>query len=119
MKLFGRKSAPPAPTQPLSEESVRATLKTVMDPEIGINIVDLGLIYGLRVTPERIDVTMTMTTPTCPMGDLLMDDIEAALGRLAPQAEVYLELVWEPPWSPEKMSPEARDHFGWQDEAPE
>lgn len=117
MKLFGRKSPPPPPAEALTEERARAALKGVIDPEIGVNIVDLGLIYGLEVSPDRIDVRMTMTSPTCPMGDLLMDEVESALDRLAPGIPVHLELVWDPPWSPEKMSPETRDHFGWQGDA--
>lgn len=114
MKLFGRKPAPPPTPATLTEEAVRAALSQVLDPEIGINIVDLGLIYGLAVSPERIAVTMTLTTPTCPMGDLLLDEVEAALERLAPGVEIDLEVVWEPPWSAEKMSPEARQQFGWE-----
>jgi metal-sulfur cluster biosynthetic enzyme len=115
MSLFGRK--PPPPAGPLSEGSARTALKEVLDPEIGINIVDLGLIYRLNVSEGRIAVTMTLTSPTCPMGDLLLDEVEAALGRLAPDAQIDLEVVWEPPWSPEKMSAAAREQFGWEDEA--
>jgi metal-sulfur cluster biosynthetic enzyme len=115
MSLFGRKPSPPA--VPLSEDSARTALKEVLDPEIGINIVDLGLIYSLKVNEGRIAVTMTLTSPTCPMGDLLLDEVEAALGRLAPDAQIDLEVVWEPPWSPEKMSAAAREQFGWEDEA--
>jgi metal-sulfur cluster biosynthetic enzyme len=115
MSLFGRK--PPPPAAPLSEDSARAALKEVLDPEIGINIVDLGLIYDLKVSEGRIAVTMTLTSPTCPMGDLLLDEVEAALDRLAPGVEIDLEVVWEPPWSPEKMSASAREQFGWEDEA--
>jgi metal-sulfur cluster biosynthetic enzyme len=114
MKLFGRKPAPTPAPAPITEESARAALTKVLDPEIGINIVDLGLIYGLAVSPERIAVTMTLTSPTCPMGDLLLDEVEAALKCLAPSAEIDLEVVWEPPWSAEKMSPEAREQFGWE-----
>jgi len=112
MSLFGRKPEPPAVA--LSEDSARTALKKVVDPEIGINIVDLGLVYGLAVSEDRIAVTMTLTSPTCPMGDLLLDEVEAALKGLAPGAEVELEVVWEPPWSPEKMSAAAREQFGWE-----
>jgi metal-sulfur cluster biosynthetic enzyme len=114
MSLFGRK--PPPPAGPLSEERARAALTKVLDPEVGINIVDLGLVYGVEVSEARIAVTMTLTSPTCPMGDLLLDEVEAALKCLAPEAEIDLEVVWEPPWSPEKMSPAAREQFGWDGE---
>jgi len=113
MSLFGRRSPPPPPAT-VDEQAVREALRQVMDPEIGINIVDLGLIYGLAVSAGRIAVTMTLTTPTCPMGDLLLDEVEAALGRLAPGVEIDLEVVWEPPWSAEKMSDAARQQFGWE-----
>ena len=59
-------------------------------------------------------VTMTLTSPTCPMGDLLLDEVEAALNCLAPGAEIELEVVWEPPWSPEKMCAAAKEQFGWE-----
>ena len=115
MKLFGRKpETPPATAAHLSEASARAALTKVLDPEIGINIVDLGLVYGLSVGEERIAVTMTLTSPTCPMGDLLLDQVEDALKCLAPAAEIDIEVVWEPPWSPEMMSPAAREEFGWE-----
>jgi metal-sulfur cluster biosynthetic enzyme len=114
MSLFGRK--PEAPAAPVSEERARTALMKVMDPEVGTNIVDLGLVYGITVSEKRIAVTMTLTSPTCPMGDLILDEVEAALKCLAPAAEIDLEVVWEPPWSPQMMSPEAREQFGWKGE---
>ena len=114
MSPFDRKPTPPA--GPLSAERARAALTKVLDPEVGINIVDLGLVYDVVVGDGRIAVTMTLTSPTCPMGDLLLDEVEAALKCLAPEAEIDLEVVWEPPWSAEKMSPAAREQFGWEDE---
>ena len=96
------------------ESAARAALKAVEDPEAGMNIVDLGLVYGIAVTPQSVRVDMTMTSPACPMGAYLVDEVEAALRRVAPAGmQVRGELVWEPPWSPERMSPEARRHFGW------
>lgn len=112
MSLFG--SNPQAPAGPVNEERARAALTKVMDPEIGINIVDLGLVYDIAVSEDRIAVTMTLTSPTCPMGDLILDEVEAALKCLAPAAEIDLEVVWEPPWSPDKMSPAAKEQFGWE-----
>ena len=83
-------------TEPLDAAAVRAALKTVIDPEVGMNIVDLGLIYAIELTPAGIAVRMTMTSPACPMGQLIMDDIEAALQRLAPARAREVELVWSP-----------------------
>jgi metal-sulfur cluster biosynthetic enzyme len=114
MSWFGRKPAAPPPAAALGEAAAWEVLRQVVDPEIGVNIVDLGLIYRLAVTDARIAVTMTLTSPTCPMGDLLLDQVEEALRRLAPGVEVELDVAWEPPWSPDKMSPAAREQFGWE-----
>ncbi|NMG75006.1 metal-sulfur cluster assembly factor [Aromatoleum diolicum] len=95
-------------------ESVKAVLRQVIDPEVGINIVDLGLIYGIEVTPEEVSIQMTMTSPACPMGDMIMGDIDAALDTaLPPDMRVVVNLVWDPPWSPNMMNKDARGHFGW------
>jgi metal-sulfur cluster biosynthetic enzyme len=102
-----------APT-PLDVDALRVILRQVSDPEVGINIVDLGLIYRIDIAPQEIRITMTMTSPACPMGDMIMDDIDAVLdAALPPDIKVAVDLVWEPPWSPEMMTPEAREHFGW------
>ena len=97
-----------------TREIVLNILHNVIDPEVGVNIVDLGLIYGVEISGNKLRVDLTMTTPACPMGDMIMDDARRALTGLAPEdAEIVLNLVWEPPWSPDKMSENARDHFGW------
>jgi len=95
-------------------ESLKAILREVIDPEVGINIVDLGLIYGIEITPEQVSIQMTMTSPACPMGDMIMGDIDAALdAALPPDMRVVVNLVWEPPWNPSMMNEDARGHFGW------
>lgn len=95
-------------------ETVRAALREVLDPEIGINIVDIGLIYRIEVGAGKVEVDMTMTSPACPMGDMLLEDVESAMQRCMPEGYVLeLQLVWEPPWSPALMSEDARSHFGW------
>ena len=95
-------------------EEVRALLRQVIDPEVGINIVDLGLIYGLEVRDDTILIRLTMTSPACPLGDVIVSDIDAVLDAAIPQdIGIKVQLVWEPPWSPEMMAPEARKHFGW------
>lgn len=96
------------------EEAVQRVLRRVVDPEVGANIVDLGLIYDLRLTPERVDVVMTMTSPACPMGEMIMDEVRHELTALLPSScAVEVELVWSPPWTPERMSPECRQRLGW------
>ena len=96
------------------EARVRDALREVIDPELGINVVDLGLVYRIEAEPDRLSVAMTMTTPACPLGEHLAAQAEAAVRRAAPQvAEVQVRLVWEPPWSPDLMSPDAKRRLGW------
>lgn len=98
----------------VNEDLVRDALSQVMDPEAGMNIVDLGLIYGIDVSDEGVQVQMTMTSAACPMADMIVDDAYAALeGALPRNTPVEIEMVWDPPWTPERMSGLARDHFGW------
>jgi metal-sulfur cluster biosynthetic enzyme len=98
----------------MDRDALLDALRVVDDPEAGMNIVDLGLVYGVEAMPPKVTVQMTMTSPACPMGDYLTDAVRnALLGRFAELTEVAVELVWEPPWTPERMSGEARDFFGW------
>ena len=100
----------------VNDEALRAALRDVIDPEVGINIVDLSLIYGVAVAAEQVRVDMTMTSPACPMGDMLLDEVEAALKRILPKGWTFeIELVWEPPWSPALMSETAREQLGWEE----
>lgn len=104
-----------------TEEALLDALRSVDDPEAGMNIVELGLIYGVEVTqdtnaPARwlAKVRMTMTSAACPLGDYLSDAVRDTLRARFPELEqVNVELVWEPPWTPERMSEEARNFFGW------
>ncbi len=97
------------------ESIVRDALATVEDPEAGMNIVDLGLVYAVEVTPAAVRVEMTMTTPACPVADVLVEEARAAIAAVVPaDATVDVVLVWEPIWNPSMMSGVARDHFGWQ-----
>lgn len=96
----------------------RATeaLRGVIDPEIGINVVDLGLVYGIEATPKKIAVALTMTTPSCPLGDYLSDLARQAIRAALPEVpEVTIDLVWDPPWSAARMTPAARQALGWDD----
>jgi metal-sulfur cluster biosynthetic enzyme len=98
----------------MSEEDVRSALKSVEDPEAGMNIVDLGLVYAIAVEPGRVRVDMTMTSPACPVAPYLVDEAAAAIRTVAPDGtDVAVELVWEPPWTPDLMSAEAKKRFGW------
>jgi metal-sulfur cluster biosynthetic enzyme len=96
------------------EDAVREALRTVDDPEAGMNIVDLGLVYGIEIDDCAVHVDVTMTTAACPMADLIVDRARDAIRAIAPaDAEVDVQLVWDPPWTPDKMSGIAREHFGW------
>jgi metal-sulfur cluster biosynthetic enzyme len=98
-----------------TEDSVRDALRAVDDPEAGMDIVELGLVYGIEAGADRIHVRMTMTSASCPMGDMITESAREAVMAAHPQVrDVDIELVWEPIWSPEMMSDEAREHFGWQ-----
>lgn len=98
----------------VNEDLVRDALSQVLDPEAGMNIVDLGLIYGIDVSDEGVHIQMTMTSAACPMADMIVDDAYAALeGALPRNTPVEIEMVWDPPWTPDRMSGLARDHFGW------
>jgi metal-sulfur cluster biosynthetic enzyme len=98
----------------MDESLVRDALRSVEDPEAGMSIVDLGLVYAIEASPGRVRVEMTMTSPACPAAPYLVDEAAAAVRAIAPEGtEVAVELVWEPPWTPERMSPEAQTRFGW------
>ncbi|TXT24984.1 MAG: hypothetical protein FD134_1281 [Gallionellaceae bacterium] len=97
-----------------TEEEVRASLSNVIDPEVGMNIVDLGLVYVVKITDNTLRVDITMTTQACPMTDMILSDASLALETLLPDnAQIELNLVWEPPWTPAMMTKCARHHFGW------
>jgi len=94
-------------------EPVLEALKTVRDPEIPVNLVDLGLIYELLVRKDGIVfVEMTLTTPACPVAGSLPGEVESAVGAVPGVNEVRVNLVWTPPWSPERMSEEAKLELG-------
>ena len=96
-----------------SDPRVLEALRQVVDPELGINIVDLGLVYGSEVRDGQVHVAMTMTTSACPMEELLMEMVHAAILRELPEARsVEVDLVWEPAWKPEMMSPSAKAQLG-------
>ena len=98
----------------MSEEEIRAALKMVEDPEAGMSVLDLGLVYAISAGPGKVRVEMTMTSPACPASDYIVDEAAAAIRAVAPQAtDVEVVLVWDPPWTPERMSAEAQEKFGW------
>ena len=101
----------------VTEEAVRETLKQVIDPELFINIIDLGLIYAVDIVPaaeEKSDVKieMTMTSPACPAGPQLISQSKTVLGAIPGVGNVEIKLVLDPPWTPDRMTEDARDQLG-------
>lgn len=94
-------------------EHIYDILRKVIDPEIGINVVDLGLVYDVEADDEHITVDMTMTTAACPLGAYITDQAQTFLEKFFPDAEVTVNLIWEPPWTPEMMSDAAKEQLGW------
>ncbi len=92
---------------------VLEALKGVADPEIGVNIVDLGLVYRAEHGPEGIEVALTLSTPSCPLSEMIVEEVREALhARFAGAPTIKVELVWDPPWTPERMSEAARRLLG-------
>lgn len=94
------------------QETILQALRTVKDPEIGVNIVDLGLIYAIQQDDATINVEMTLTTPACPAGPQILREATAALEAIEGVAKANVRLVMSPPWGPERMSDAARDELG-------
>lgn len=98
----------------LDDDAVREALRSVEDPEAGMNIVDLGLVYAIEVSADAVLIDMTMTTAACPMAEMIVDQAHDAVAAIVPAGtSVEVNLVWDPPWTPDKMSGIARAHFGW------
>lgn len=98
----------------VSEQDILQALRGVNDPEVGVNIVDLGLIYSTEIQDGKVRILMTMTTPACPMHSYLTEEVrEAILSRHEEVENVNVELVWDPPWSPQMISEKGKRQLGW------
>ena len=102
-------------TAPLNEQSVLNALRQVIDPEIGCNLVDLGLIYDIAITGAKVKVTMTLTTPGCPMHESLCQGVQMAVLNLEGIDDVDVDLVLDPPWHPSMMTEVGRAMTGVKD----
>lgn len=98
---------------PVTPDLVRLLLQDVIDPELGVNIVDLGLVYDVAAHEGGVHIRMTLTTPGCPLGGYLDDEVGRALAQLPGRPPVRVELVWDPPWRPELMTDAAKRMLGW------
>jgi metal-sulfur cluster biosynthetic enzyme len=102
---------------PLSEDKIREELKKVVDPELFVNIVDLGLVYVVNAGEREdgkhnVKIEMTMTSPMCPAGPQLIANSKAVVSAMEEVAEVEVKIVMDPPWTPDRMTDDARDHLG-------
>lgn len=99
---------------PFATPWLAESLRRVMDPEVGLNIVDLGLIYETRLEDDRVTVIMTMTTPACPMTEMICADVTSCVtGAGHGVRKVQIDLVWDPPWTRDMISEEGRSQMGW------
>lgn len=96
----------------VTEEEVREQLENVMDPELKINIVDLGLIYEVEVEDDEVYILMTLTTPGCPLHGVFDEMVKKEVSKIEEIEDIEVELTFEPRWSPEDMSDKARDELG-------
>lgn len=101
---------------PVNEDQIREALKQVVDPELFINVVDLGLVYEVRVEEadekSNVSIDMTLTSPACPAGPQIIANSKDVLGRIEGVGAVDVKLVMSPPWTPDRMTDEARDQLG-------
>lgn len=96
----------------VTEDKIRNALKEVIDPELGVNIVDLGLIYEIKIEEKNVDIKFTLTSPGCPVGPMIMDGIYNAVQQFEELEKVNTGIVWSPPWDPSRMTEEAKDQLG-------
>ena len=95
-------------------QPIEQALHRVVDPEVAMTIVDVGLIYGVTATEDRLHVVLTMTSPACPVTDLIIEEVVTELeGVVASRMRIEVELVWDPPWSTDRMSARAKEFMGW------
>ena len=99
-------------TEPLNEEQVRMALRRVKDPELNLNIVDLGLVYGVRVDGTKVNIDMSLTSPGCPSGPEIMTGAEEAVRSVPGVEDVQVNLVWTPFWTPDRIEPRIRAYLG-------
>ncbi|HKS59411.1 MAG TPA: iron-sulfur cluster assembly protein [Thermoplasmata archaeon] len=109
-------STPPGPASAGASEReglIRQNLKKVYDPEIPMNIVDLGLIYAIEWKGDDVTIRMTLTAPGCPVAGILADEVKAAAEKVPSVHSATVDMVWDPPWTPDRMSDFAKRQFGY------
>lgn len=96
----------------VTRDEIVTVLKDCYDPEIPINIWDLGLVYDINVQDGSVGIKMTLTAPGCMMGGMIAEEVKSKIKAMQGVKDAKVELVWDPPWSPDKMSPEAKAQMG-------
>ncbi len=97
----------------IDQEALLSALRTVKDPELNVNVIDLGLVYSIQTRDDQVDVEMTLTSPACPAGPEILRSAATALEAVPGVTKANVRLVMSPPWSPDKMSDAARDELGF------
>ena len=97
----------------INQETLVTALKTVKDPELDVNVIDLGLVYSIQVHGDQVEVEMTLTSPACPVGPELIRNAVAALEKVDGVNKADVRLVMSPPWTPDRMTDDARDQLGF------
>ncbi len=101
--------------QTLTREGVMAELATILDPEFGLSIVELGLIYDVQISEAQLAAVMTLTSPYCPAGDVIMGGVKSVLERIGGGRATEVSLTWEPQWAPAMMTRAACEELGWKE----
>lgn len=104
--------SPPAADAAVTEEQVKLALRRVKDPDLHLNIVDLGLLYGVRVDGSTVNVDMTLTSPACPSGPEIVQSVEREVGAIEGVESVKTNIVWTPFWTPDRIEPRVRAYLG-------
>ena len=99
--------------KPLDQATILDALRQVIDPELDCNLVDLGLIYSTEIDRGRVRITMTLTTPGCPMHESLVEGVKGMVVGLSGVTEVEVDVVWDPPWHPGMLTEQGREWVGW------
>ena len=99
--------------EPITEDQVKLALRRVKDPELNLNIIDLGLVYDIRVDGAKVSIDMSLTSPGCPSGPEIMGDAERQVREMPGVQDVEVNLVWSPFWSPERIEPRVRAYLGF------
>lgn len=97
----------------VTEEAVQEALRQVDDPELGVNVWDLGLVYRIEIEDDRVEIDLTMTTPGCPAAGVILRNAEQAIRSVPGVKDAHVDLVFDPPWTPARMTDDIRQAFGF------